>query len=290
MENINKYICIAIYFVMLIVWSVAAIYGNRRYSEYIRPLDKNKYVLKPFLVIGLSMLEWVKYPFDFEFDKKRMKQTKIIYGKKFAEYYYKINMAEKVTYCYTVIMVSLLFYPLFDDFVYIFFGLGAAALIFYCVDCRIVNVIDKRDESIISDFPQMLSKMALLINAGMIMSEAWKNIADTGDGILYQEMKITESEIENGMSDIDAYTNFGERCGVVSVKKFTSMLVQNLTKGNKELVDFLTNASYESWEEKKHLVRRQGEKASNKLMIPLGLILVGIFVMILVPIVGNLGI
>lgn len=37
------------------------------------------------------------------------------------------------------------------------------------------------------------------------------------------------------------------------------------------------------------MVKRQGEKAANKLMIPLGMILVGIFIIILVPIVSNLG-
>ena len=67
------------------------------------------------------------------------------------------------------------------------------------------------------------------------------------------------------------------------------MLVQNLEKGNKELVDFLKNESAVCWEEKKHIVKRQGEAAANKLMIPLGMILVGIFVMILVPIVSNIG-
>jgi len=68
------------------------------------------------------------------------------------------------------------------------------------------------------------------------------------------------------------------------------MLCQNLTKGNKELVDFLKAESALSWEEKKHYVKRKGEAASNKMMIPLGLILVGVFVMILVPVMGNLGI
>ena len=96
--------------------------------------------------------------------------------------------------------------------------------------------------------------------------------------------------MNNGVSEIDAYLNFGNRCGVQSVKKFTSMLCQNLTKGNKELVDFLKAESAISWEEKKHYVKRKGEEASNKMMIPLGMILVGVFIMILVPVLGNMGI
>ena len=104
------------------------------------------------------------------------------------------------------------------------------------------------------------------------------------------EMKTTVLDMQNGVSEIDAYIAFGNRCGVPFVKKFISMLVQNLSKGNKELVEFLKTESATCWEEKKHLVRRQGEAAANKLMIPLGMILIGIFVMILVPIVSNMGI
>ncbi len=290
MNNLVGYVFVLIYFIIMIIWAVGAIYGQIRYSEYIKPLDSKKYPGKSFYVIGLAILEWVKYPFDFSFDKKRISQVKVIYGKKYAEYFYRINMAQKVTVALTIIMLSMLLYPITQEFVLILFGVMLAFVAVYYYDTKITSVIDKRDEEILSDFPQVLSKMALLINAGMIMNEAWKNVSTTGKGTLYDEMQRTRQDIENGMSDIDAYSQFGERCGVASVKKFTSMLIQNLTKGNRELSEFLTHASYDSWEEKKHMVKRQGEKAANKLMIPLGMILVGIFIIILVPIVSNLGV
>ena len=120
--------------------------------------------------------------------------------------------------------------------------------------------------------------------------EAWEEISYTGEGTVYEEMRNAVVEMNNGMSEIDAYLHFGERCAVPSVKKFASMLSQNLTKGNRELVDFLKAETANSWEEKKHYVKRKGEEASNKMMIPLGMILIGVFLMILVPVLGNLGI
>lgn len=290
MAEYGKVISMVVYFCMLILWTMAIIMGSKKYSLYIEPLESNQYLIKPFLVVGLIFLDWIHYPYNFEFDKKRINQTKIIYGKKFAEYYYQINLAEKITYFYMIIMLSLLLYPIMDEPMAIAFGAGAALIVFYYVDTKIVSVVDKHDTEVLNSFPHMVSKMALLINAGMIMSEAWNVIARSNDGVLYDEMKTTTHDIENGTPEIDAYIGFGERCGILSVKKFTSMMVQNLTKGNKELTEFLRNASFDSWEEKKHFVKRQGEKASNKLMIPLGMILVGIFIMILVPVVGNLGI
>ena len=102
-------------------------------------------------------------------------------------------------------------------------------------------------------------------------------------------MRQATVDMQNGESEIDAYISFGNRCDEVYVKKFISMLVQNISKGNKELVEFLTNETALAWEEKKHAVKQQGEKASSKMMLPMGLILVGVFIMILVPVLGNMG-
>jgi len=62
-----------------------------------------------------------------------------------------------------------------------------------------------------------------------------------------------------------------------------------LIKGNKELVDMLQAQSAESWQLKKHLATREGEKAASKLLMPMMLMFVGILIMVLIPIFANLG-
>lgn len=42
------------------------------------------------------------------------------------------------------------------------------------------------------------------------------------------------------------------------------------------------------WEEKKHLVKRKGEAANSKLLLPIGMIFIGILVMIMVPAFVNM--
>ena len=280
----------AVYLVLAIAWIVLLQKGSKKHQEMIEPLENNKYLLKSLYPVGMEILEMFKYTYDTPFDKKRKKQALIVYGEHFGEYYYRINMAEKVTYLSICLVVTPLIGPLFGNPALSFFGLFAAGIAYYYADSKITDIIEDREVTITRDFPDMVSKMALLINAGMITREAWEEISLTGEGVLYEEMKTTTLEMQNGVSEIDAYIAFGNRCGVQFVKKFISMLVQNLSKGNKELVDFLKNESATCWEEKKHLVRRQGEAAANKLMIPLGMILIGIFVMILVPIVSKMGI
>lgn len=66
------------------------------------------------------------------------------------------------------------------------------------------------------------------------------------------------------------------------------MMIQNLQKGSNEVVIFLRDMSAEAWEEKKHEVKRKGEKASSKLILPIGLVFFGVLILIIVPIFGSL--
>ena len=286
----GDFICFLIYAVLAVVWISLLLIGSRKHGEMIAPHEGNKYVVKELYPVGMEILSVIGYSYDTMFDKKRKAQAKIVYGERFGEYYYRINVAEKVTYLSIGVMFAPLLGVALGNPLLSLFGLFAGGIGFYYADSKIADVMKEREAVITRDFPDMVAKMALLINAGMITREAWEDIAYTGEGVLYDEMKTTVVDIRNGASEVDAYISFGNRCGVQFVKKFISMLVQNLSKGNKELVDFLKSESSLCWEEKKHFVRRQGEAAANKLMIPLGLILIGIFVMILVPIVSKMGI
>ena len=137
-------------------------------------------------------------------------------------------------------------------------------------------------------FPQVLSKLTLLVNSGMMLRDAWRNVAQKGEGILFEEMNMTCEEMNQGISEIDAYQNFAERCEVKEIKRFTSSIIQNMVKGNAELTNFLREMSDEMWNEKKNMVKRQGEAANSKLLIPTIMIFTGILILIMVPMFTNL--
>lgn len=290
MYSNSIYIFIAIYFIMAVVWCIAAISGHEKYMPLVEALPEKGYTLREFYTIGFTILGWIKYKYESPIDRKRIAQCRIAYGQKYGLFYYTVNLAEKVTYGYTIAMMGFILYPVTGEMVALIACIMAAVISYWFTDMKITDIITEREEAIAKTFPDMLSKMALLINAGMIMKEAWETIAYDGNGILFDEMQATVEEMNNGVPELEAYINFGNRCGVINVKKFTSLLAQNLTKGNSELVHFLRETTISSWEEKKHIVKRLGEKASSKLMLPIGMILVGILIMILVPIVSKLGI
>lgn len=283
-------LCFLLYIIFAVIWVMLLMRGSKKHYAMVDPLESDKYLLKDLYPVGMEILDMIHYTYSTPLDIKRRNQAKIIFGERFGEYYYRINVAEKATYLSICLIITPLIGPLFGNPALCVFGLFAAGIAYYYADSKITDVMSNREDVITRDFPDMVSKMALLINAGMITREAWEDISDTGNSILYDEMRTTVIDMQNGTAEVDAYISFGNRCGVPFVKKFISMLAQNLSKGNRELVEFLKAESAVCWEEKKHLVRRQGEAAANKLMIPLGMILIGIFVMILVPIVGKMGI
>ena len=124
----------------------------------------------------------------------------------------------------------------------------------------------------------------------MILKEAWEMTAYTGNGPLYDEMKKVIVDMANGYTEIEAYTEFGNRCMISEIRKFTSTIVQGITKGNRELVLMLRKQSSEVWESRKHQVRQLGAKASSKLLFPICIMFIGILIMIMVPIFANLGV
>lgn len=282
-------ICILLYVLLATIWTILLLVGSRRYKSMVEPLEYSKNLLKDLYPVGFLILDIIHYKYETSLDQKRRDQAIIVFGKRFGEFYFRVNVAEKVTLLSIGAVITPILGPLLGNLTLCIAGLFFSGVAFYYADSKITDVISQRELSISSDFSDMVSKMALLINAGMITREAWDEISVTGDGVLYEEMKVASLEMQNGVSEIDAYLNFGNRSNVPYVKKFISMLVQNLSKGNQELVTFLRGETSLAWEEKKHVVRRQGEAANNKLMIPLGMIMIGIFIMILVPIVSKIG-
>ena len=167
-------------------------------------------------------------------------------------------------------------------------AVAAAGAIAYYYETTIMDEINVRKDDIAAEYPEITSKLALLVNAGMITREAWAKIAETGEGVIYEEMRRAVLDMQNGVSEMEAYLEFASRCNSEQVTKFISALAQNLSKGNKELVVLLRQFSDEAWNEKKQRARQKGEAASSKLLLPITLMFAGILVMICVPVFSNL--
>jgi tight adherence protein C len=173
---------------------------------------------------------------------------------------------------------------------YMFFASAVLLLVFCIPDRELDGSIKKRNFYIQYDFPDFLNKLVLLINAGMTVPRAWEKIVcDRKDMTpLYEELNRTYIEIKNGKAETAAYEDFARRCRVKEITKFIAAIIQNLRKGNGELVALLKLQSNECWQLRKNMARRLGEEASTKLIFPLMIMFVGILIIVILPAIMQL--
>lgn len=146
----------------------------------------------------------------------------------------------------------------------------------------------ERQAKINYDFATVLTKMSLLVNAGLTASEAFERVAYSGEGLLYHEMQRTAEDISNGMPIDAAFNGLSKRGECKEVKKFVSLYKQNLTKGGPEFPALLSEMAESAWIDKKNRARLAGSIASQKLLFPIMLMFFGVILMVIVPAFGSL--
>lgn len=275
--------------IIIAIWLLLFVLGQKEEAIF-TSLDEKDYPLKDLYFIGYYILKLSKYEFKSKSDRKLRKELNVLYGHKYTEYYMRVIYAQKIFFAITLVALAVPLYALTESPLLLFMMPGYGGLAYYYFGTVTKNKILKRSEELLRDFPVVVSKLALLTNAGMITREAWEDVAYTGEGILYNEMQETVGEMKNGVAEVDAIFNFGTRCIIPEIKKFASTIIQGLVKGNSELTYMLQEQSKEVWNLKKQDVRRQGEKASSKLLIPIMIMFVGIIIMVVVPIFTNMGV
>lgn len=289
MLTIFDYIIFALGAVGLILWLICFVRGLKN-ADLFDALDEKEFPFKEIYFVGYEVLNMLRYKYKSKHTRKLRKELSVLYGNKYADYYVRVIFAQKVTLSFTLAVLAFFMYGLTDELMGGAVVLMFAGVAYYYYGTVTEKKILKRSEEMLNDFSNVVSKLALLTNAGMIMREAWEEVAYTGESSLYKEMQTAVNEMNNGVAEVDALYNFGMRCIIPEIKKFTSTIIQGIIKGNSELTGMIQQQSKEVWNAKKQNVRRQGEKAASKLLIPILIMFVGILIMIIIPIFTNMGI
>ena len=150
----------------------------------------------------------------------------------------------------------------------------------------------KKQKELLRCFPELLSKTQLLLAAGLSLRKVFeRHAADyrrekkrTGkETPIGEEIQRTWYDMESGMLEQDAFTQFGERCGLPEYKAFALLLAQNQSRGGHRLPRLLESEVQRAFEERKRQARVAGEKAAIRMAIPLGMMLTVVLVIVLVP-------
>lgn len=274
--------------VLTLVWAVLSMMKGEEFDEMIDSVDSNEFYFPQLLTVGFQITE--RFEVNLKNDRVRNRLTEIgeVRGKRYAEFYYRVMRSAKLTYALAAMTISALLAALTGTVSTLVYGVIIAALLVSHVDGKVNDELKARREALISELPQMLSKLALLVNSGMVIRDAWRKIAKAGTGELYREMRVTVLDIDNGISEFIAYRDFGDRCAIKEAKRFTSTMIQNLQKQNSEVAYLLREMADEMWDTKKNLAKQKGASVNSQLMIPTAIIFTGIMILVMVPAFLNL--
>lgn len=217
-----------------------------------------------------------------------------LYGKKYAENITRHTIAKMFSYGLAGIPVVLLFGIIIGCFRGTTVGLAVTGVgllllgvLIYAIYDEMKDNLNKRRAAIARQFPNVVSKLALLVSSGMIMERAWRVTAESRTEELYMEMRQTAQELDNLQEPSIAYTDFLNRCNTKETTKLASAVIQNQSKSNAEIGHLLKSMAQEAWLERRHTAKRESEKANSRLMIPTMLLFVAILIMIMIPVISN---
>ena len=277
---------LVLFLLVIGIWAVLYFASKGKYDEYLEPLDKKVYPLKQIFPMGFYLMDTIKYKYATKYDRNLLMKVAELSGHKYAHYYLKVHWANKISYILlTLLIIAFIGIGAGPDTGFAVFSVLMLAGIAYFTDNELSEKIKKRRLAVQLDFPDFLNKLTLLINAGMTIGRAWEKIVmdNKKETPLYEEVSLVLLDIRAGKSETQAYEDFAKRCRTPEITKFISVIVQNLKKGNAELVSILRLQANECWEMRKSAAKRLGEEASTKMLLPMMIMFIAILIIVAVP-------
>ena len=272
--------------VYIMILAVLYFFSCGKYAEAAGMLDKKAFPFKGLLSLGLYILEVFKYSYNTGYDRKLLIACAELYGHKKALAMLRVHWGNKLT----MMMLSMAFAFFVGTMTEVDAGYAAFCILLQVSivvfsDRDLFEKVKKRRQAIQLDFPDFVNKLTLLVNAGMTVSRAWeKTASDTCKNTpLFVELGNAVQDLRSGTPEHKAFEEFAQRCHVPVITRFVSVVLQNIRKGNDELVPVLRLFANECWDLRKSAARKFGEEASTKLLLPMMLMFVAILLIVGMP-------
>lgn len=151
--------------------------------------------------------------------------------------------------------------------------------------------VKKIREAIKEDFPELIEKTVLLLNAGMVTETALRKICEdygktvriTGRRALYDGLTdIIGKMRESNLPLASGLSEYAVRSGVRELMRFAAIVEDNLSKGS-ELTEKLEGEGALLWMSRKKHAEEKARLAETKLSFPLLLLLLSVMIVTTAP-------
>ena len=225
---------------------------------------------------------------DSAVGKKMISASAILHpenGGRFVEYWARLYWARTLSMSLLVLALAFCTAVFMDGymlFAVLVAGVAMVAVIYSNGANEMSNQLQKRSTECMMEFSNVVSKLTLLMNCGMILKEAWYIVAKSKQGIIYELMQEACREMDNGMASAEAIYNFGVRTGSPEVRKFASIIIQNIEKGGSDVTAVMRQQADELMSQRRQMLLRKGDDAAAQLLAPTTIVLIGVILIIMV--------
>ena len=156
-----------------------------------------------------------------------------------------------------------------------------------------IEKLEKREKAeVIRELPGFINKLCLLMDAGLVLSEAFTKITaayekrkEKGgeENYLYEQLLSIKKSMEETRSPMAGLLReFAVRSGVRELMRLSNILSDNIDKGT-SLSDKLSLESDMLWHGRKKRAEEEGRAAETKMTLPLAMLLVSLILISAAP-------
>lgn len=258
--------------------------SGKKFQPMTEALDKKEFGFRDLFPIGFQALEMSGYKYGTAFDRNMRRQLRELYDSDFVEFYLRVYWAGAVTFIFVGFLLSGIL-NLFMGNLGLIVGLGFGGFVSYSWIHDIKAKIDKRHTKIMIDMPDFTNKILILSGAGMTLRAAIIKISEEMalDTPLYNTLKSCVDKMNNGATDEAAMENLSVQCNTPQMRRFVSVILQNMKRGGSDVIAALRDIGMEQWAERKATAMRISAEAETKLLFPMMLMLFSVIIVTVVP-------
>jgi hypothetical protein len=168
----------------------------------------------------------------------------------------------------------------------------AALLLWLNAGSRLEDAYKKRCRQMELDYPEIVSRLSILLSAGLTIPAAWERLAsdyhrelEQGGTVRsgFEELRLTALELSNAGYSGQLFHDFGHRCGSYRYMKLADILEQSMQKGTVQLTVFMEQEALQAFEMRKMQAAKTGEEAGTRLLLPMMMMFGLVIAMVVVP-------
>ena len=149
---------------------------------------------------------------------------------------------------------------------------------------RLKEAGKKRDSELRGAYYGFVNRLTIHLGAGSVLREALRlaGVREKSE-YLKNEINLALKKIASGIPEYSAYTEMGKSIGTQEYLKLMSLIAQNLEYGNKNLISLLETEVNSSIYIRKEEIKKRGEQASEKLLIPTSILMILVIAIVIYP-------